>query len=163
MICSNGPKKHHISIRSRRLSAGEYNANRVGGSVICFNPLPPTVGGRMACVAGTASRLTVSIRSRRLSAGESDPAWSVRGPPCFNPLPPTVGGRMQRATVQMNFQSFQSAPADCRRESGAARVRWWIARFQSAPADCRRENALPPRRRLPHVVSIRSRRLSAGE
>ena len=107
----------------------------------------------------------VSIRSRRLSAGEAAPR--------------------QR---KLAHAWFQSAPADCRREKHynpqCSSFPLW---FQSAPADCRREkqsyvrkatrrkrfNPLPPtvggRRPLETYfpallsVSIRSRRLSAGE
>ena len=84
----------------------------------------------------------VSIRSRRLSAGEG------------------IDDKPELAVIV-----FQSAPADCRREKGDERIftRGELL-FQSAPADCRREkgqfavcvDAIPN-------VSIRSRRLSAGE
>ena len=107
-----------VSIRSRRLSAGELKhlrslahlpqfqsapadcrrENAANGSTNacadCFNPLPPTVGGRISA----AGMVTL--------AGDR-----------FNPLPPTVGGRIPDASRSHDF----------------------------------------------HPVSIRSRRLSAGE
>ena len=130
-----------------------------------FNPLPPTVGGRIRTPCG-------------VSAGR------LR----FNPLPPTVGGRIATAANTPPNILFQSAPADCRRENevatAVATAQWgfnplpptvggritvadnivFSFRFQSAPADCRRENDnivcnLASNTR----VSIRSRRLSAGE
>ena len=86
------------------------------------------------------------------------------------------------------IDAFQSAPADCRRENAVANVfALLLSMFQSAPADCRRENCpawpssrsfksfnpLPPTVggrisqdstcTLISIVSIRSRRLSAGE
>ena len=127
-----------VSIRSRRLSAGEFaTAARYGEH--CFNPLPPTVGGRMLAPADYAlGHFEVSIRSRRLSAGEF--ARIACQAPCgFNPLPPTVGGRITPSSAA----------------AGSA--------FQSAPADCRRENVCCPTEVSVGDVSIRSRRLSAGE
>ena len=99
---------------------------------------------------------------RRENSGVS-PRWTIRT--SFNPLPPTVGGESgrRRAPVDRPGRFFQSAPADCRREYRHGGVVLPLHRFRSAPADCRRENAktgceisVPP-------VSIRSRRLSAGE
>ena len=126
-----------VSIRSRRLSAGECcrGAESDGGEGFqsapadCrrenaafsdvlygrFNPLPPTVGGRISCdCLGRAGR--------------------------FNPLPPTVGGRIERAIGDAERDLFQSAPADCRREDRGTSICAVPATFQSAPADCRREN-----------------------
>ncbi len=156
----------HVSIRSRRLSAGECrDADRpaalvssfnplpptVGGRMLgwtrCdrpaagFNPLPPNVGGRMAALSSQRCSRNVSIRSRRLSAGECD-VWrrSSRRPMRFNPLPPTVGGRMRSPRVPSRRSLFQSAPADCRRENRPTCIADRTDAFQSAPADCRREN-----------------------
>ena len=102
--------------RENPRAAGGHRARRVR-----FNPLPPTVGGRILTLEDLAamtlmfqsapadgrrenrrsgllhlrSRL-VSIRSRRRSAGESAvwraPGWCSSS---FNPLPPTVGGRIR--------------------------------------------------------------------
>ena len=107
-----------VSIRSRRLSAGEAaRTAEYDLRVARFNPLPPTVGGRRQHRALGHDARTVSIRSRRLSAGEG---W---------------------ASPKASFISlFQSAPADCRREKATARrIVPSPIRFQSAPADCRRE------------------------
>ena len=107
-----------------------------------FNPLPPTVGGRMP---------------------GREPGREPRAG--FNPLPPTVGGRMAIDTGDCSHRRFQSAPADCRRENANRSLPDFVER--------NRFNPLPPtvggrmrwiRLALTAVlVSIRSRRLSAGE
>ena len=179
-----------VSIRSRRLSAGEcseilYKISKykfqsapadcrrenyvrpvLGTSIRGFNPLPPTVGGRMIeALRGQAHR-DVSIRSRRLSAGES--CGAVRSPRSFrfNPLPPTVGGRMRTAdphgvprnvsirSRRLSAGEWSHSHATCSdagsfnplpptvggRMSGSVSGSSAM-QFQSAPADCRRENA----------------------
>ena len=111
--------------------------------IVCFNPLPPTVGGR------------IRRRFRRLG-----------GRLRFNPLPPTVGGRIRLRMSSSNpGLAFQSAPADGRRENVmAAPIAPPPVTFQSAPADGRRENDLRAHADLDRfTVSIRSRRRSAGE
>ena len=82
-----------VSIRSRRLSAGEERFQLEGLLTQEFQSAPADCrrekGGRPA-----GGRATVSIRSRRLSAGEGSPAPdSLCLDISFNPLPPTVGGR----------------------------------------------------------------------
>ena len=135
------------------------------GRPTCFNPLPPTVGGRSQTAqkrpqgwefqsapadcrreksidVRSPAAASVSIRSRRLSAGEDRrrfrQAQQLAG---FNPLPPTVGGRSMWPEDSAAAPGFQSAPADCRREKTEA-----IHAVEGL-----------------QKVSIRSRRLSAGE
>ncbi len=107
-----------VSIRSRRLSAGECSARAGCCRRPRFNPLPPTVGGR--------------IRRHQITVPRKFG---------FNPLPPNVGGRMPPPLEPRSRRPFQSAPAECRRENAAADDRAAMRkRFQSAPAECRREN-----------------------
>ena len=173
----------HVSIRSRRMSAGECrstSATRAGSK--CFNPLPPTVGGRIRAALqlpevmwfqsapADCRRENDSTLRRSIDAGQfqSAPAECRR-----------ENGRSRRRTAT---SPFQSAPADCRRENPGQR-RTIVSAFQSAPADCRRENARTGSSSLEFqsapadcrrenwaatsaggsTVSIRSRRLSAGE
>ena len=106
-----------VSIRSRRLSAGEDGPRPRFSPTRRFNPLPPTVGGRSRPQRRADVHGHVSIRSRRLSAGEE-----------------------AGTDVKVAVTWFQSAPADCRREKPPApAVMVKTPPFQSAPADCRRE------------------------
>ena len=136
-------------------------AGRLPTRATRFNPLPPTVGGRMSSAASLATRAagfqSAPADCRRendaptlpYEAFQSAPAdcrrenahASRRAVRCFNPLPPTVGGRMLACERTSAMPVFQSAPADCRREN---------AGFRAAACRC-------------EIVSIRSRRLSAGE
>ena len=130
-----------VSIRSRRLSAGE-----------------PAHAG-FAGVVGL-----VSIRSRRLSGGRRSTAQDFQ-------QPADVSIRSRRSWREKAFNSrfrpasgvFQSAPADCRREKADPRLfffEWGV--FQSAPADCRREKGGVMATDDPTGSFQCSRRLSAG-
>ncbi len=163
-----------VSIRSRRLSAGESATVIVQRSHNRFNPLPPTVGGRIRpcrcclsrsrafqsapadcrrenrCRPASRRAVQVSIRSRRLSAGEFAAASRCRAVDVsIRSRRLSAGECDRRLTRSASKITFQSAPADCRRENAQRPSRRRDRRsFQSAPADCRRENrcaALPGR------------------
>ena len=157
---------YNVSIRSRRLSAGECHTHcridprcrfqsapadcrreniRAAGRprwTSGFNPLPPTVGGRIFCPVSPRSALVVSIRSRRLSAGEFVERGHQRHPQAVSIRSRRLSaGESVTAIAGLAEGTFQSAPADCRRENHRQDVRQdSLGVFQSAPADCRREN-----------------------
>ena len=133
-----------VSIRSRRLSAGEDSCRAGGRPGDRFNPLPPTVGGRRTIRYTSPMANKVSIRSRRLSAGEASLPARPALRASFQSAPADCR-REKRAPADSRpgGNRFQSAPADCRREKWpAARCRNRCRWFQSAPADCRREKAV---------------------
>ncbi len=153
-----------VSIRSRRLSAGECPEPRALAPCPCFNPLPPTVGGRMSIVSFIVSDPAFQSAPADCRRENRQGIAIAQGDRRFNPLPPTVGGR-PRPSGPGGGILFQSAPADCRRENPTGRLHRPHGRvsirsrrlsaenaavwsnsaarfvFQSAPADCRRENA----------------------
>ena len=197
-----------VSIRSRRLSAGECLRPHVDSRARQrFNPLPPTVGGRIRRVWSGSRRTpfqSAPADCRRENAcgcksgpgglrfnplpptvgGRMDAVRAYRPVGArFNPLPPTVGGRMSAAR-KPGDDAFQSAPADCRRENLAPAIVTMSPRFNPLPPTVGGRmwpvgravpgsfNPLPPTvgGRMSHgyvargrLVSIRSRRLSAGE
>ena len=131
----------------------------------CFNPLPPTVGGRIFLVFDDSCRVNVSIRSRRLSAGECQVTSLVSIRIYVSIRSRRLSAGESAATVSAcRWLTFQSAPADCRREN---------CDFRRAASRSGGFNPLPPTvggrivATMPdgskETVSIRSRRLSAGE
>ena len=166
-ITDSSPKT--VSIRSRRMSAGE---SRVAHRRDCrserFNPLPPNVGGRMSKPWRSIKVLLARFNPLPPNVGGRiiPPMGALPQCSCFNPLPPNVGGRI-RVTAKPGAAApaFQSAPAECRREN--------IER-EYCDRNASRFNPLPPNvgGRMPAAltgragrvdVSIRSRRMSAGE
>ena len=123
-----------------------------------FNPLPPTVGGRIASIGETGSADDVSIRSRRMSAGECpEPLSPRRVPSRFNPLPPTVGGRMRRAADRSRAGFNPLPPNVGGRMACHCPDRVSIRSRRLSAGECL---AVRP---VAEFVSIRSRRMSAGE
>ena len=157
----------NVSIRSRRLSAGEWPPNVADlTELLAFQSAPADCRRENVALRRKATEQTdVSIRSRRLSAGECGTRRWITTKMQFQSAPADC--RRENADerdLTWADSRFQSAPADCRRENSASQHATILRWFQSAPADCRRENdARAGGQGRKPVVSIRSRRLSAGE
>ena len=155
-----------VSIRSRRMSAGEAE---IGGFIGClewFQSAPAECRREKPKWASVVQQAQAFQSAPAECRREKHRAQAVRSSAtCFNPLPPNVGGRRPffsdvRHLFDVSIRSRRmSAGEGCH-----GRAPFTASMFQSAPAECRREKRAGPLESIAvFIVSIRSRRMSAGE